>query len=529
MDWMLGAGLFLLATAAAFTALVAVSGLYRGKTAGGGSIFDEPRSETVFLFDDETLLDASDTARALLATGHAKGPHWDRFLAFVVPRFPGFVEGIERLPDVGRMTWTSDGVDPLTLVAEWRGGLRRMTLIDPQDASRFQTLDTLSVRARNEELALLRDITDAAPFPVWRLAPDGTVRWANRAYLDAAGRMLGPEAALSWPLPQIFDGDAPRLRVETAEGETLWFDRAAALPGLPTPDHADATDRTDPGTTLYALPADGAVRAEQALRAFVQTLTKTFAHLPIGLAIFDDQRRLQLFNPALTDLTTLPVSFLSARPTLFGFLDAMRARQMIPEPKDYKSWRHRIAALEAEAAAGQFQETWSLPSGLTYRVLGRPHPEGALALMFEDISDEISRARAFRADLELGQSVIDTMNEAIAVFSPAGAVVMSNAAYAELWSHDPAQTLADMGITASAALWRDRCAPDPVWAKAESFVLEPGAREPWQCHARLLDGRALRCRFVPLAGGATLAGFSADCAADLPTPLPAAFAPARSA
>jgi PAS domain-containing protein len=51
------------------------------------------------------------------------------------------------------------------------------------------------------------------------------------------------------------------------------------------------------------------VRAQQAQKNFVQTLTKTFATLSIGLAIFDRNRQLMLFNPALIDLTALPPIF----------------------------------------------------------------------------------------------------------------------------------------------------------------------------------------------------------------------------
>jgi hypothetical protein len=58
------------------------------------------------------------------------------------------------------------------------------------------------------------------------------------------------------------------------------------------------------------------VRAQQAQKNFVQTLTKTFATLAIGLAIFDRNRQLMLFNPALIDLPALPADFLSARPNL---------------------------------------------------------------------------------------------------------------------------------------------------------------------------------------------------------------------
>lgn len=83
----------------------------------------------------------------------------------------------------------------------------------------------------------------------------------------------------------------------------------------------------------YALDVTEIVRAQQAQKNFVQTLTKTFATLSIGLAIFDRNRQLMLFNPALIDLTTLPADFLSARPNLLTVFDKLRDNQIMPEPK----------------------------------------------------------------------------------------------------------------------------------------------------------------------------------------------------
>ena len=54
---------------------------------------------------------------------------------------------------------------------------------------------------------------------------------------------------------------------------------------------------------FIALPIGPTIRAEQQLRDFMQTLTNTFSHLTTGLAVFDRDKRLALFNPALTDLT----------------------------------------------------------------------------------------------------------------------------------------------------------------------------------------------------------------------------------
>lgn len=73
-------------------------------------------------------------------------------------------------------------------------------------------------------------------------------------------------------------------------------------------------------TIYHAVDVNAVVKSEIAQRNFVQTLAKTFAQLSIGLAIFDRNGQLALFNPALIDLTELPAEFLSGRPTLFVLL-----------------------------------------------------------------------------------------------------------------------------------------------------------------------------------------------------------------
>ena len=138
-----------------------------------------------------------------------------------------------------------------------------------------------------------------------------------------------------------------------------------------------------------------------------------------------------------------------------------------------------------------------------------------MALLFDDISTEMSRARRYRADVELGQSVIDAMDEAVAVFSSAGQVVLTNTAYAGLWAHDPVASVgADSGVAALTAYWAGRTAPSPIWAGAEDFVAMIGSRSAWAAEARLVDGRLISCRFVPLGGGATMAAFRLVAAED---------------
>ena len=319
--------------------------------------------------------------------------------------------------------------------------------------------------------ALAARVARDATIPLWR-EDGGRVIWANPAYhaLKGTGEPFTPSTG----------------RQQAKAG---WY------------------SVTRNGDTGQAVPVDALVRAEADLGQMVQTMAKTFAHLPIGLAVFDRDRHLHIFNPALADLTSLSPEFLSRRPSLVAILDAMRNRRMVPEPANWKDWRRSIAQMEQAATAAHYDETWSLPGGQTYRVTGRPHPDGALALMVEDISSETIRSRRHRADLELCQGVIDTLEDAMAVFSASGRLVMSNIAYSRLWGHEPSSDIEGRGIRQLCAHWRAHSAPAPIWAEAEDFVATLGPRPPIGAEARLTDGRLISCHFVALADGASLARF----------------------
>ncbi|GHD98292.1 diguanylate cyclase [Defluviimonas sp. 20V17] len=522
IDWVHVFVIFGSAIAAAFLAISALAlPTGRSRTRPTNSLFSDQTDGTVFLFDGQHLVDASADARALLTATSEEKDSWASLLSYVLPRFPEFEDRITQLEELGRFDLIAEGPRPLMLSTQWRGGLTQIRLIDPSREKRDGASDPISLRALEEELDDLRATMNQAPFLVWRETAEGAVVWANLSYLTHAG--IRDEDDPGWPLPRLFPGlDLPDLSKGPAmarrasmtppdQTATLWFDC-----------HAIGTAT---GRMVFALPADAAVEAESSLRSFIQTLTKTFAHLTIGLAIFDRQRQLALFNPALIELTLLSPEFLSSRPRLPAFLDAMREKRTIPEPKDYKTWRTQMAALEKAAASGQYEETWTLPSGQTFRVTGRPHPDGAVAFLFEDISAEMSLTRRFRADLELSQAVLDTLEEAVAVFSPAGEMVASNAAYGRLWQTDEDQRPLSSGFQGALALWQARCAPSPIWARLRLFVGSMEARESWSAEARLSDGRALRCRFSPLSGGATMVQFGLPAAAD--TSLEPTAAPAR--
>lgn len=476
---------------------------------GGAGTLERGVEPMAMLFRNYQLIDSTPPARALLDILPGDG-EWQRLMAWVAMRLPEAGDAISRLDETGRINIGGDiyrGQRRLHVLIEAMDGEHiRVTLHDPTCEAAGTVVDALTLAAMEEELEMLRSTMDRSPMLAWREDGEGMVTWANSAYIQIAERQS--EGQTVWPLPRLIElpnraahPDAPR-RAQVVDGaQTLWFEYHGRVVG----DHVIGV----------ALPADAAVRAERSLREFVHTLTKTFADLPIGMAIFDRDRSLQLFNPALIDLTTLSASFLTARPTLYAFLDRLREARMVPEPKDYRSWRNRMSSLETAAASGHHVETWSLPGGQTYRVTGRPHPDGAVAFLFEDITSEISLTRKFRLDLSLGKEVLDSLPDAVAVFDGNGQLAMSNRAYGDLWGDEIKDALNDhLGV------WQARAGDGPgmsaLRAAMSAAVFGQGGKEIARGAMAGPSGQLLSWTLRFLSGGRALVRFEAPSPALTP-------------
>lgn len=488
-----------------------------GRAPAAGPIFaDAPRR---YEFREGYLLSPLDPNDAFLPDTTDRSAAFDalaRGLAALNADLPARLSALSRRGEAFALTGRF-GPDILS-VAGRADGDRLVVTIGPTEAgSGRQVIEDRILQEMRADAAQLRQAIDLGRAAIWRTDAQGRVVWANGPYLSLAGRLAGSDAdSVPWPVPDLFadhldpppePGSLRRCRVPLPDTDpdgtgaapvdgALWFE-------------VSAQPQDDQDMVFCAQPVDRLVAAESALRNFVQTLSKTFAHLPIGLAIFDKRRELMLFNPALVTLSTLPPEFLSRRPGLVAFLDALRDRQRMPEPKNYRSWRDEIARLEERAEQGTYQELWTLPTGQSFRVIGRPHPDGAVAFMFEDITSEVSLTRKFRADLDLYQSVLDDSPGAMAVFSGEGRLVLANAGYAALWSSDPRDIIGVLTVTDATRNWQALSEPSGIWGDIRDFVAHKTDRASWSEEIVLRDGRRLIVHVSPLAAGASAVRFIA--------------------
>ena len=443
-----------------------------------------------FLFDGDRLISHSDIA----LEGFEAVRDWPDLRRLLQRDFPTFPETPERIRREGTLVIPAiDCTVERDVFCEWIDGIVRVQLRNNAKHP---------APTRREAHDPIRLAMEQAPYPVWLLGHQGNVRWCNAAYVSLVRKVRGQDTDLTATLFPGMDEDTrpstkTRVSISSEDSDSkLWFD-------LTMVSHPE-------GHLCYAVDINAIVAAETAQRKFVQTMTKTFAQLSIGLAIFDRNRQLALFNPALIDLTSLPPDFLSCRPSLSSFFDRLRDQHMMPEPKNYRSWRSQMNDLLEAAEDGNYQETWSLPSGSVYSVSGRPHPDGAVAFLFEDITAEITLTRRFRSEMDLMQSVLDKLADAIAVFGDDGTLAFTNLAYQKLWGDSGETGFEPDSVLDVTRTWQEQCAATPILGEVRDFVEMRDNRAEWSGDLRMRNGTRLICIVSPMQNGATIVRFTVN-------------------
>ncbi|HUF56301.1 MAG TPA: PAS-domain containing protein, partial [Thermohalobaculum sp.] len=330
----------------------------------------------------------------------------------------------------------------------------------------------------------------------WSRDATGAVRWAGGAVASPTGVISADALLAELPRPPR-DGAVPaqRTRLEIVDGQ-----------GGSVPLHVVEVAGSE-AAHGYAVDATASVSAERTLARFVQTMTETFAHLTVGLAIFDRNRSLALFNPALVQMWQIEASRLVSRPSLRDILDTLRMNRRIPEVADFRAWRDELLALLDDPEKVDYDALWHLPDGSNVRVFARPHPHGLLAFVFDDVTERMRLEQRFRHSIELRRATLDRLDEGLAVFGADGMLQFMNSAFHRIWGSDPAS----FGAATHARDLVEFCAAASVeaevWDRALSFITAESERRAWSARLTLGTGRILSARVATLPEGASMIVF----------------------
>ena len=482
----------------------------------------------VLLLEEGRVIDAGAEAEALLrgsGGGPVGRPAREVIGAFAAPSRAEALAALDRLEASGapfELVLRDRADRPYVLAGAPWGGQLRLTLRDASllDAergrARIESGEAGDEPARHEDRArALSGLLAAAPLVAWSRTADGGVTWsegrvetrlgpveaAKAASLAAARTETEESAGPSRDAHAGGDeatGGAERFRIELADagGEGTVALEAVEVPAA------------GGGRFGLAVDASGTLEAERTLARFVRTMTETFAHLNVGLAIFDHNQRLALFNPALVEMWQTDPAWLARRPGLREIIDMLRTNRRIPETPDFHAWRRRLTELFENTEAADYEELWHLADGSDIRVLARPHPHGSLAFVFEDVTERLRLEQQFRHAIDLRRATLDRLDEGLAVFGSDGLLHLVNTAFHRIWGTDEESVRPLMHVHELIPLVGGLTVETEVWTRLTRFITSGGSRQPWATRLTLGTGRILSARFAGLPDGSTMAVFA---------------------
>lgn len=370
------------------------------------------------------------------------------------------------------------------------------------DPAVFSKLKARLFRTATSNVSSIEGETlNAAPFPIWSTTPEGTLTYANRFYQTNVEPL--PHTEVGFPEDQA---DSQGRHALVIEDQRQWFSVSEC--------------ESEHGTVSLALPVDNLLATEATLKRFMETLSTTFAHLSAGLAIFNADKTLHLFNPALSDMLGLDPTWLAMRPSITSFLDKLRENRHLPDQKNFLEWRQLLLKLESLGDNQNYTDQWFLPDGRILRVSGQPHSQGAVAFMFEDITAQIKIERQHRAETALNQAVLDKISDAVVVFDASGAISFANTVFDEEFQIDSTGSLATPTLDTVSQILPDTPNSNAFWGQLRSFISRSQTQQPWVNTITAMDGKALLADISSTPDGSTLVIFKREYANIRSLPLP---------
>jgi PAS domain-containing protein len=350
-----------------------------------------------------------------------------------------------------------------------------------------------------------RAVLDAVPTPVWVRGPDMALRWGNRAFLDVTDTNSLQNALTLNASLQHSEIDLAMAALESAQGVEAV--RYALVEGTRRVFAMKYVCLPDSTLAATAIDVTEKAQAEGRLRLNTEAAADMLDGLPLAIAVFDEDRRLESCNIAYAGLWGLDETWLETHPTLGEILDRLRAVRKLPEQPDFAAWKAAQLRLFEECAQPH-EEFWHLAGGRSLRVVVTPHLLGGLTVVIEDISEKLRLEVSFKLLLQVQRATLDTVEDGIAVFGPDGRLVLFNANFAKLWHFTDEELLAQPHFTKVANLAQGRLGHDGIWSIVSAGIT---SAEPERCNdwgkAVRADGRVISLSMARLPNGATIATF----------------------
>lgn len=272
----------------------------------------------------------------------------------------------------------------------------------------------------------IQTLFDRLDMQVWLSKRDGSLYWANQAYVSAVE--AEDNASTIENNVSLFD-EAERREIQAGLEKDAIF--KGTLPAIISGDRkvVDLVEiSSQTGGAGIAVDKSDVASIRNTLEQTVANHANTLDQLATAVAIFDADKNLQFYNSSFSNLWRLDNGFLESNPSNADVLGAMRDKKRLPPQPDWRKWRD--GQLEIYQALETREEWWRLPDGITLRVVVNPQTLGGATWIFEDVTEELELRSSYNTLVRVQGETLDHLNEAVAVFGSDGKLSLSNPA---LW------------------------------------------------------------------------------------------------
>ncbi|MGB7334811.1 MAG: ATP-binding protein [Salaquimonas sp.] len=283
--------------------------------------------------------------------------------------------------------------------------------------------------------ALLENLFDKLPAPIWIKNHDGNLAYVNPAYA-AAVEVENCDIAVSGN-KTLFDSKERDVIESTLVKEKQIHKQMPVVVAGDRRTMETLSVATENGSCGIAIDRGDVEAVRTTLKHVIASHQQTFDHLGTAIAIFDENQKLQFYNSSFQQLWQLNASDLEGQPSNSHMLDTLRNTNRLPEQPDWKRWKEQQLSIYRSTETRD--ENWHLPDGRTLRVIVNPQNQGGASWVFENVTEELALKSNYNSLVRVQGETLDHLNEAVAVFGSDGKVRLTNPAFQKLWKFNGPQ------------------------------------------------------------------------------------------
>jgi signal transduction histidine kinase len=360
-------------------------------------------------------------------------------------------------------------------------------------------------RQLKREIRSSRALLDALPMPVWMRDEKGRIAWSNSAYIKAVDAANFTEVR-DGQLELLEGRDLARAQAQVAAGKEF-RERLPIIIGAERKAH-DVVVLPLEDTVVGAAVDVAAIEAAQDIHERqIAAYDRTLHRVATGVAMFGPDQRLVFFNEAFCRVWQLDAVWLEGRPSDGEILDRLRELSRLPQVVKYRDWRSTVLT-KARTVEG-YEDWWHLLDGRTVHLISELRPDGGVTYLFDDVTERLAQESRFKSLIEVQSETLDSLYEAVAVFSPDGRLSLFNSAFAKVWRLSRASLKEGPHIDAIIEQCKPLFSDAEIWGRMVQAVTGiSDRRQPVEGQMERPGGSVIDFATVPLPDGATLITFA---------------------